>query len=97
MSRSPDRPSLADKIRHGGPTILHGSSTTIALPCEAGRRCPAICSGGLLTIGDTSVRLSCEHARNLVERAREAIDATVLGSLPIPSGQTPSQSGRTIQ
>lgn len=75
-------------ITFAGPTVIHGNSTTIALPCEAGRRCPASCSGGLLTIGDTSVRLTCEHARNLADRARDAVDATVLGSLPVPTGRT---------
>lgn len=88
MKRISDHAHSESVVSFAGPTVICGNATTIALLCEEGRRCPAICSGGLLTIGDISVRLSCEHSRNLAARAREAIDAAVLGSLPVPIGRT---------
>lgn len=75
-------------VPFAGLTVIHGNSTTITLSCKAGKRCPAVCSGGILTVGDISVRLTCEHARNLADRARDAVDAAVISSLPVPTGRT---------
>lgn len=68
-------------------TSIYGNSISLHIRCPAHSRCPALCQGGLLILGDVSVPLSCEHANNLADRAREAIDATVLGSLPPACGR----------
>lgn len=76
------RPMLA----HQASTSIHGNSISLHIWCPTQASCPALCQGGLLVLGDVSVPLSCEHAKNLADRAREAIDATVLGSLPPACG-----------
>jgi len=67
-------------------TSIHGNSVSLHIWCPTDQRCPPMCQGGLLVLGDISVPLSCEHATNLAERAREAIDAVVIGSLPPTCG-----------
>ncbi|GAA0761078.1 hypothetical protein FHS52_001203 [Erythromicrobium ramosum] len=64
--------------------VLIGNVASLTVICDRQIACPADCRGGILRIGDVSVALSCTHAQNLAERIREAIDATVLGTLPLP-------------
>lgn len=65
-------------------TLINGHLVTLEVHCAGALICPTLCLGGNLTIGDVTVRLSCAHADNLIDRVREAIDATVLGTLPLP-------------
>ncbi len=63
-------------------TVLIGNVASLTVICQRQIACPVRCSGGILRIGDVSVELSCTHACNLADRVREAIDATILGTLP---------------
>lgn len=40
------------------------------------------CCGGYLTVGSTRLWLDPDHASNLADRVRSAIDQTVLSNLP---------------
>ena len=88
MKRPPEDTPLIASIRLSYPAVLRGHAVVIHVPCESSTHCTAICPGGRLVMGDVTVGLRCEHARNLMDRAREAVDAAVLGSLPVPSGRT---------
>lgn len=68
------------------PLAIQGHSVSLHIWCPMDEPCPPHCQGGTLIFEDVSVALSCEHARNLADRAREAIDATVLGCLPPTCG-----------
>lgn len=67
------------------PLVIRGNATALIVACGRTEPCSAVCCGGTLKIGDISVHLECHHAHNLVDRVREAIDATVLGTLPLAS------------
>lgn len=64
--------------------VLIGNVASLTVICARQIACPAGCRGAILRIGDVSVALSCTHAQNLAERIREAIDAAILGTLPLP-------------
>lgn len=82
MRRATQPSAVIPTLAREASTSIHGNSISLHTWCPADGRCLALCQGGLLVLGDVSVPLSCEHAKNLADRAREAIDATVLGSLP---------------
>lgn len=86
MSHVPETRLVQAILAQQAPTIVHGHSLSLHIWCPTDDLCPPLCQGGKLILNDISVSLSCEHARNLADRAREAIDATVLGCLPPACG-----------
>lgn len=45
------------------------------------------CCGGYLTVGSARLWLNPDHASNLAERVRAAIDQAVLSNFPSPTNQ----------
>lgn len=66
------------------PLVIRGHATSLIIACGRIGPCSPVCCGGTLNIGDVSMHLACEHAHNLADRVQEAIDAAVLGTLPLP-------------
>lgn len=86
MSEIAHARQIPEILAQHGPTIIRGHSVSLHIWCQEHDLCSPHCQGGTLVLDDISVTLSCEHARNLADRAREAIDATVLGCLPPTCG-----------
>lgn len=82
MSKSVIRLPLFSVPTHS--FVLNGNVASLTVICHRQIACPTDCRGGILRIGDVSVELSCTHAHNLADRVREAVDATILGTLPLP-------------
>lgn len=64
--------------------VLIGNVAPLTVICDRQIACLAECRGGILWISDVSFALGCTNTQNFAERIREAIDATVLGILPLP-------------
>lgn len=69
------------------PQTLTGNIVSLRVGCAGAADCHALCSGAHLVMDDVTVPISCDHAANLAERVREAIDATILGSISMKAGK----------
>lgn len=77
---------ISEILTQRAPSIIRGHSVSLHIWCPEDGPCSSHCQGGTLILSDISIALSCEQARNLADRSREAVDATILGCLPPTCG-----------